>query len=295
MKKKVSMNIKLLILVVALLTALCVVRAKATTASTSSSYVQKCCPRKKQLNGNFEQCIDYEGLHPFEKYDSNVTWWIEAGVNVVKMGDEDQHIWWIPPGTRIYSPAVTADKTDAAGDGRSSSTGASKPIIYKENVTDLTFAYGNGAPPCKTSDREIVPFKDDVYLLDNGQLLLTGFKDNLRPNTLMFPSSDYCIDRVALINPADRQNNNAYIRDHTFVILTCPCQHMPCIRMCCPPKHYLKDGTPVSCEYRAAIPKEWSNLTLADDEDAAKTRRSGNFYVTHFYGGYTAKIREYII
>ncbi|XP_065201057.1 G-protein coupled receptor Mth2-like [Planococcus citri] len=222
------------------------------------SYIQKCCDRRQQLDVNFETCIDFDGNDGVEMYETGSTY-DKDGIHFVKNGENDSHhVWWLPPDIKFIS-------------SKSQSPGFKVVQIQFSELTDMEFLF-NKTYPCSITEREIVPFADYVFILENGSLLITNTEDNVRPKTILFPYNSYCVDRVSRLSKNQRKGRPGHIYDHSFVILLCPCLYMPCVRMCCKWKHFLNvSKTPETCEYSPNITLKW-NLKYKDDsfEEVAK-------------------------
>lgn len=214
-------------------------------------YIQKCCDKKKQLALNFDTCIDFDEKS-IENYEYETDEELDKnGIHLVKAGENDSHgIWWLPPDIKFIS-------------SKNQHSGYKLVEIPFNDLTDIKFSY-NTKCPCEPSEREIVPFTDYVFIMENGSLLITGVDDNVRPKTMMYPYSSYCLDRVSLIGTNQRPRRSSHILDHSFAILLCPCLYMPCVRMCCKWKHFLNfTKIPETCQHSANISLIW-NLRYKD-------------------------------
>lgn len=225
-------------------------------------YIQKCCDRKKQLAQNFDTCVDFDGSEGIEIYDMNDNNYDKDGIHLVKASENfTHHIWWLPQDMKFVSSKTLSGHKLGLEE------------IPFTDLTDIKFLY-NKMYPCPLSEREIVPFNDYVFILENGSLLITNIEDNVRPKTTIFPYTSYCLDRV----------KGYSVLGHSFAILLCPCLYMPCVRMCCPWKHYL-NFTKVSetCQYSNNISLKW-NLKYKDDTYEEKSKFPGEkFYFLQIF------------
>lgn len=226
-------------------------------------YIQKCCDRRKQLTLDFDSCIEFDGNDGIESYETGNIY-DKDGIHLVKSGENDSHhIWWLPPDIKFVSSQSHASRFKIV------------QIPFNE-LTDMKFLF-NKSHPCSVKEREVVPFTDYVFILENGSLLITNIEDNVRPKTMLFPFNSYCVDRVSLLSSEQKKGRSSRILDHSFAILLCPCLYMPCVRMCCKWKHHLNiSQTPETCEYSPNIALKW-NLRYKDDSfEEIPTRAPGD-------------------
>lgn len=217
-------------------------------------YIQKCCSREQQLDRAFRHCINFDGNEGIEKYETNTTYYDKDGVNFIKLGQSDgHHLWWLPKDIRFVSSKTYRE-------------------IPYDRVHDLQFRY-NRSQPCVEPEYSIVPFNDNVFLLDNGALLVTDVDDNLRPKTVIYPAYTYCLDRVSLTK-ISREVRSTPTIEHSFAILLCPCLVLDCVRLCCQRKFFLNvtNGNE-NCQYSHNLSPAW-NLTYAD-YDGEEISRGG--------------------
>lgn len=131
----------------------------------------------------------------------------------------------------------------------------------------------DGNMPCEMGSRDMIIIDDDVAVLDDGRLVMFGQENRSAGayERLTFTSSDYCIDRVSLVDGITPNNNYNHktttsttltttaatttttVKDgsrpgnsstaaaaaetlatYTYVALVCrPCSKMTCVPKCC--------------------------------------------------------------
>lgn len=110
-------------------------------------------------------------------------------------------------------------------------------------IPDSKLFESEGRFPCDVEDRKVMVLDSDIVLLDNGQLAVF-WSDN---NKLTFETSEYCIDRVSLVenftlSMGGSDKTKKQIRrsvpntepKFSYVALACQtCTKILCLPKCC--------------------------------------------------------------
>lgn len=125
--------------------------------------------------------------------------------------------------------------------------------------------------PCPASDREAVIISDDVAMLDDGRMIVFDQGNRMSHESLTFSSSEYCIDRVSLLenftvaNGRSNQNGkvkralgiaNATVaaRAFSYVVLVCrPCSRITCVPKCCANGFVLESQKIIGCRKATSV------------------------------------------
>lgn len=136
-----------------------------------------------------------------------------------------------------------------------------------------TFDEYGRALPCPANDREAVIINDDVAMLDDGRMIMFDQGDRAvgGHESLTFPSSEYCIDRVSLLenftvadggpnqNGKVRRgvataNATAAARAYSYVVLVCrPCSRITCVPKCCANGFVLESQKIIGCRKASSV------------------------------------------
>ncbi|XP_060865828.1 probable G-protein coupled receptor Mth-like 1 [Metopolophium dirhodum] len=213
--------------------------------------VMKCCPRDMILAIDTFSCTGFvtndqnqRESYAWSSSDDSAAATIPEDF-ALSVSNSSSIPWWIPPYMEFLQSSNLSDKFEP---------------------DDGSFDV-DGTMPCEMASREMTVIDDDVAVLDDGRLVMFGQENRSAGayERLTFTSTEYCIDRVSLVDGITPNNNNSHktttsttttaatttVRDgsrlgnsstaapethvtYTYVALVCrPCTRMTCVPKCC--------------------------------------------------------------